>query len=120
MVAMSIGGPSAGAATVDISGAWSGGGAFMLASGSRENAKCRVRYVAQSKTTFHVDAACATPSGRVNQTATVRMDGENSYVGRFVNSEYNVTGSIHITVSGNVQSVRLNSDAGSASLRLSR
>jgi hypothetical protein len=50
----------------------------------------------------------------------VRRVGGNSYQGRFHNSEYDVSGTIFITVSGNRQSVRLTGEAGSASLELHR
>ena len=67
-----------------------------------------------------VTATCATPSGRATQTATLRRVGGNTYQGRFHNSEYDVSGTILVTVSGNRQSVRLMGDAGSASFELRR
>jgi hypothetical protein len=50
----------------------------------------------------------------------LRSVGGNSYLGSFYNSEYGISGSIHVVVRGNTQSVQLTSDAGSASLQLSR
>ena len=46
--------------------------------------------------------------------------GGNTYQGQFRNSEYNVSGTIFVTVSGNRQSVRLTGDAGSAAFELRR
>jgi hypothetical protein len=50
----------------------------------------------------------------------VRIAGANRYQGSFYNSEYNISGTIYVVVRGNRQSVQLTSDAGSASLQLSR
>jgi hypothetical protein len=63
---------------------------------------------------------CATPSGRAAQTATLRQVSANRYEGRFYNSEYDVSGTIHVVVRGGRQSVRLTSTAGSAYFTLSR
>ena len=63
----------------------------------------------------------ATPSGRVDQTATLNRVGDNEYAGSFHNSQYNVTGSIHVKLNGNSQFVRLSaSGSGSGSFKLSR
>jgi hypothetical protein len=103
-----------------LEGSWSGGGLVAFASGQHERARCRAHYSRASATVYTVTATCATPSGRATQTATVRKVGGNSYRGYFHNSEYNVSGTIHVTVGGNRQSVRLTSDSGSASLELRR
>jgi hypothetical protein len=73
-----------------------------------------------SGTSYTLTATCATPSGRATQPATVRQVGGNSYQGQFHNSEYNVSGTIFVTVGGNRQSVRLTSDSGSALFELRR
>ena len=65
-----------------------------------------------------VEAACATPSGSVAQSARLRRTGPNSYSGSFFNPQFNVSGSIHITVHGNSQTVSLRGGSGSASLVL--
>lgn len=103
-----------------LEGSWSGGGSVALASGQHERARCRAYYSRASATAYTVTATCATPSGRATQTATVRKVGGNSYRGRFYNSDYNVSGTISVTVGGNRQSVRLTSESGSASLELRR
>jgi hypothetical protein len=46
--------------------------------------------------------------------------GGNTYRGQFHNSEYNISGTIFVTLGGNRQSVRLTSDSGSASFELRR
>jgi hypothetical protein len=103
-----------------LAGSWSGGGWVSFAGGSRERARCRARYSARSASSYALNATCATASGSVTQDASLRRVGANSYAGRFYNSEYNVSGTIHVTVRGDRQSVTIDSDSGSASLSLSR
>jgi hypothetical protein len=109
-----------GAQSASLDGSWSGGGSVTFASGEREAARCRVQYSRASQTSYFVTATCATASGRATQTATLRQVGANNYRGNFHNSEYWVSGTISVVVSGNRQTVRLNSEAGSASLELRR
>jgi hypothetical protein len=108
------------AQSASLEGSWRGGGSVAFASGQRERAECRARYHRASGTSYTVRATCATPSGRATQTATVRQVGGNTYQGHFHNSEYNVSGTIFVTVGGNRQSVRLTSESGSASFELRR
>ena len=103
-----------------LEGSWRGGGRITLPSGATESARCRVNYSRESKTTYSADASCATASGRVDQSASLRQTGTNSYSGTFHNSEYGVSGSISVTVHGSSQSVSLEGGGASASLRLSR
>jgi hypothetical protein len=63
-------------------------------------------------------AVKATPSGSVEQSASLRRVGPNSFAGSFFNQQFNVSGSIHITVHGNTQTVSLRSSSGSATLTL--
>jgi hypothetical protein len=72
------------------------------------------------KNTYSVYATCATPSGRAEQTASVRQVGENRYSGSFYNSEYGISGVMHVVVRGTNQTVRLISDSASAVINLSR
>lgn len=112
---------SASALSDSLEGSWSGGGKVVFPSGSVESARCRVNYSRESKTTFSASASCATASGRVDQSATLRQTGSNSYSGRFQNAEYGISGSINVTVNGSSQSVSLNGGNGSsASLQLRR
>ena len=108
------------AQSAGLEGSWRGGGSVALASGQKERAQCRAQYRRASGSSYTLTATCATPSGRATQTATVRQVGGNTYQGQFHNSEYDVSGTIFVTVAGNRQSVRLTGDAGSASLELRR
>jgi hypothetical protein len=108
------------AAGVGLEGPWSGGGTIAFASGARERAHCRAHYRRAGTTSYTVSATCATASGRAAQTATIRQVGENSYSGSFYNSEYSISGVMHVVVRGTSQTVRLNSDSASAVLNLSR
>lgn len=101
-------------------GSWHGGGWVAFASGQRERARCRARYSRVSRSSYLLHATCATAAGRATQTATVRRVGGNTYQGRFHNSEYDVSGTISVTVRGNRQMVRLTSDTGWASFELRR
>jgi hypothetical protein len=108
------------AQTAGLDGSWHGGGSVAFASGQRERAQCRAQFRRSSATSYTVTATCATPSGRATQTAVVRHVGGNTYQGQFRNNEYDVSGTIFITVAGNRQTVRLTGDAGSGSLELHR
>jgi hypothetical protein len=104
-----------------LEGSWSGGGEVAFAAtGSRERARCRAHYQRRSKDSYAMQATCATASGKAAQTATLHRVGENKYRGNFHNAEYDISGTIFVTVSGNSQSVRLSSSSGSALFRLSR
>jgi hypothetical protein len=103
-----------------LEGSWSGGGTVSFASGSREQARCRAHYRRAGTNSYTVSATCATPSGKAAQTATLRRVGENRYSGSFYNSEYSISGVIHVVVNGARQTVRLISDSGSAVFNLSR
>ena len=100
-----------------LGGSWSGGGTVVYADGHREHARCRAHF-SQSGQHVSLNATCATPSGSVEQTATLRQTGPNSYSGSFFNPQFSVSGSIHISVHGNSQYVALHSGSGSASLTL--
>jgi hypothetical protein len=102
-----------------LEGSWSGGGAVIFASGSREQARCRAHY-RRAGVGYTVNATCATASGRAAQTATLRQVGENRYSGSFYNSEYGISGVMHVVVRGSNQTVRLSSSSASAVLHLSR
>ena len=100
-----------------IAGSWSGGGTVVYSSGQRERAHCRASYSGGGGSVM-MSGNCATPSGSVFQSARLRRVGANSYAGSFFNSQYNMSGSIYVTVHGSTQSVSLRSNAGSASLTL--
>ncbi len=102
-----------------LDGTWSGGGSVTFSSGQAEKARCRATFNKTSKFSYDISATCATPSGRVSQTATVRGSG-SSFHGTFYNPDFDLSGTINITVSGRSQTVRLSSTKGSATLRLTR
>jgi hypothetical protein len=103
-----------------LEGSWSGGGTVSFASGAKEHARCRAHYSRAGSNSYAVNATCATASGRAAQTATVRRVGENRYSGSFYNSEYSISGVMHIVVHGTSQTVRLISDSVSGVINLSR
>lgn len=102
-----------------LAGSWSGSGSVRY-SDTREKARCRASYARVSGSMYRMSATCATPSGRVDQTATVNRVGNNQYAGTFHNSQYNVSGSIYVSLRGNSQSVRLSSNGGEGSFNLKR
>lgn len=110
----------AAAESANLEGSWRGGGSVAFTSGASERAQCRAQYRRASVNAYTVTATCATPSGRATQTATLRRVGDNTYQGQFRNAEYDVSGTISVTVSGNRQSVRLTGDTGSAAFELRR
>src|SRR5579864_8450125 len=91
-----------------LTGSWSGGGWFSLSAGPRERARCSAHY-SGSGPVVSVSATCATDSTKVSQSATLRQTGANTYSGDFFNAQYNVSGTIHVVVRGNTQSVTLTS-----------
>ncbi len=108
------------AVAADIAGSWTGTGSIMMPSGARENARCNVSYSKAAGAGYTAFATCATKSARVTQSAKLRRVGGNAYEGSFHNSEYNVSGSMSVTVSGASQSVYLSGGGGEAQFRLSR
>jgi hypothetical protein len=107
-------------ASSGLGGTWRGSGWMELSSGKREHARCRVHVSEQSRRTYSISAVCATESGRVSQNAVVRNAGGSSYVGRFYNAEYDVSGSIHLSVHGGTATARLTSSSAAAVISLSR
>lgn len=107
-------------ASTSLSGTWRGNGWVMLSSGKREQARCRVRFFPQSARSYSVNAVCATDAGRVSQTATIRKAGGSSYVGSFYNAEYDISGSIQLSVRGATATAKLMSHSGSAVISLRR
>ena len=117
-VASAVGGEAR--AESSLSGSWSGGGAFTLSSGAKEQARCRANYTKAGGKRFLMSATCATSSASVNQAATLVQTGANRYAGSFYNAEYGTGGSISVTVSGASQSVRLSGAAGSGRFSLKK
>lgn len=106
------------AAAQSLAGTWSGGGSVFYGE-TRERASCRARF-SGSGSSFSMTAACATQSGRVDQSASVHRVGPNRYAGSFYNSQYGISGSISISVSGSSMSVNLAGSSGGGRLKLRR
>lgn len=110
----------AAAESISLEGAWSGGGLVRFPSGESERARCRARFRRSGGSSFEMTAVCATPSARVEQTAQLQRTGANRYNGDFRNNEYNVSGSIVVTVNGNSLHASLSGGGGSAHFNLGR
>ena len=102
-----------------LDGSWSGGGTVTFPSGAVEKASCRATY-RRAGNGYAMSGVCATPSGRAAQTASLQRVSANRFAGTFHNAEYDISGSISVTVNGNTQSVYLNGSGASASIHLRR
>jgi hypothetical protein len=95
-------------------------GTVTLASGSNGQARCRVHFQSGRKDNYTANAPCAKASGSAAQTARVRQVSNDRYSRSFYNSEYSISGVIHIVVRGASQTVQLISNSGSGVSNLSR
>jgi hypothetical protein len=122
LVASSLAGPAAAQrAGGGLEGSWSGSGRVVLPSGDSERARCRVTFRRQARATYGMTATCATPSARASQTGSVQQVAGSTYTGRFYNAEFDVSGSVRLTVRGNRITAALNgSNGASAVMSLSR
>ncbi len=114
---------SAGPATAEpasLEGSWSGSGTVVLPSGESERARCRATFRRQSSDTFTMRAVCSTASTSVAQTAELTRTSGSRYSGEFFNSEYGISGSIRISVSGSSLSASLSGGGGTGRFHLSR
>jgi hypothetical protein len=103
-----------------LTGAWSGSGSVLLPSGASEKARCKATFRKRGTTSFVMDAVCASSSTRAAQTANLQQVGPNRFAGEFNNSEFNVSGSISVTLNGNSLSASLNGGGAKANFNLSR
>lgn len=120
IASLSVFGMPTTASAAELAGSWSGNGSIRLPSGDRENARCNVTYSRSTGSSYTAFAVCATKSARVSQSAKLQRVGGNAYEGSFYNSEYNVSGSMSVTVSGSSQVVSLDGGGAQASFRLSK
>jgi hypothetical protein len=111
---------AAGAEPAGLEGSWSGGGTVRFPSGESERARCRANFRKRGGSAYSMMAVCATASARVEQTAQLERTGVNRFSGDFQNAEYNVSGSINVTVNGNSLSAQLRGGGGSAHFSLGR
>lgn len=102
-----------------LAGAWSGGGTVTLRSGNVEKVRCRATF-SQSGNGASMSASCANATARVTQTAELTRVSPTRYVGEFHNSEFNISGSIRITLSGNTLNASLSGGGGAASMTMNR
>lgn len=119
-IALAFGMPFATAQSKDISGQWSGAGYAHLASGQKENVRCRVTYNRESSKVFEVNAVCASPSLRIWQTRNVLKATKNTYVGNLHNDEFDISARVRIVVRGSRQSITMRAGEGSGKLTLRR
>lgn len=103
-----------------IEGTWSGAGRMILSSGNSERVRCRATFRRQASRTFGMVAVCASPSARVAQTASVQQVAPGRYAGRFYNREYDISGTVRVSVRGNRLGAYLSGSGASASLTLTR
>lgn len=99
-----------------IEGSWSGTGRVVLPSGDTERARCRVTFRKQSRSTYGMNATCATPSAKAAQTGSVQLVAGSTYAGRFHNAEYDVSGSVRLTLRGNRITAALNGTNGASAV----
>jgi hypothetical protein len=110
----------ASAAADGLAGSWRGNGSVVLPSGATEKARCRVSFSRQGGKSYSMNAVCASSSARVAQTASLEQVGANRFAGEFTNSDYGVTGTIHLTLSGSSLSANLNGGGARAFFNLNR
>ena len=103
-----------------LEGSWSGSGFVQPSNGQREKVTCKVNYHQLSDTVHSVKATCATSSMKIVQTGEISTVREGRYIGDFANLEYNISGSVRVTVSGNTQNVVFTSASGGGTLALKR
>ena len=112
--------PSWTAEQATLAGAWSGSGTVTFPSGGMEAARCKASFKRSSADSYSMSALCATPSGKVAQTAQLDRVTTNRFAGQFQNTEYGISGQINIVVRGNSLSAALNGGGATASLSLSK
>ena len=108
------------AQSASLKGSWSGSGRIVLPSGDVERARCRASIKQQTPRTFSMNAVCATPSARIQQSARLEQVSANGFAGRFHNREYDISGSIRVTLRGNRLSAFLSGGGGSGTFDLKR
>jgi hypothetical protein len=102
-----------------LDGAWSGGGTLTLSSGNIEKVRCRATF-SPSGNGASMSASCANATAKVTQTAQLTRVSATRYIGEFHNPEYNISGSIRVTLSGNTLNAALSGGGGSASMTMNR
>lgn len=101
-----------------LTGSWSGSGSVTFASGAREQARCKAQFSPSSASSYRVNGTCATQSGKVTQNSEVFKTTANRYRGNFHNPEFDISGTIAITVHGRSLTATLTSSSGTGVLVL--
>ena len=101
-------------------GSWSGSGQVQLPTGDSEKARCKATFHKAGSKSYSMNAVCASSSARVVQTASLEQVSNNKFSGDFNNPDYNVSGTIIITLSGDSLSAHLSGGGASAHFNLSR
>lgn len=120
VLAAAIAMTSPASAAEGLSGSWSGNGAVQLPSGDTEKARCKATFHKAGSKSYSMNAVCASSSSRIAQSASLEQVSANRFSGDFTNAEYNVSGTITITLSGDSLSANLNGGGASAHFNLSR
>lgn len=120
VLAAAVIGATAPAYAEGLVGSWSGSGSVQLPSGDTEKARCKATFHKAGSKSYSMNAVCASSSARVAQSASLEQVSSNKFAGDFTNAEYNVSGTIHITLSGDSLSAHMSGGGASASLNLSR
>ena len=102
-----------------IAGTWSGGGTVTLSSGNIEKVRCRASF-SPSGNGASMSALCANATTKVTQTAELTRVSPTRYVGEFHNPEFNISGSIRVSLSGNSLTALMAGAGGSASFTMNR
>lgn len=103
-----------------IEGAWSGEGTVKLKAGGLEKIRCRIRYEKSTGRTFLVHVACAHTGGTFKVTGRIVELSPSSYSGRMYSDQYEVSGDVTVSMSGNSQTVKANSAKGTATMTLTK
>ena len=103
-----------------LAGSWSGNGSVQLPTGDTEKARCKATFHKAGSKSYSMNAVCASSSARVAQTASLEQVSSNKFAGDFTNSEYNVSGTITITVNGDSLNAFLSGGGGVARINMSR
>ena len=98
----------------DLAGNWSGGGSVTYTTGSKEKARCKASIGKLGGSSYSMNARCATASGSVDQSTTLRKVSGSSYSGRYRNTDFNVEGTIRVTQNGDSISVNTTTDTGAS------
>ncbi len=106
------------AQSANLKGSWSGSGRVVLPSGDVERARCRASFKQQTPRSFSMNAICATSSVRIVQSATLRQVSGGEFAGQFYNREYDISGSIRVTLRGDRLSAFLSGGGGSGAFDL--